>query len=179
MIAELLEAYAGKWTFHHHLYNHADKLGLLGKIKIDPIAEILYPPRDFFDWEKEEACRAAAADQLASQLKDRDPISVAEVLAPIEDRPVRQISRIRHGETRLLANSRATDNPVRYRHCLRVVLRHTYSNRFRRRRRTTVGCGDQSFVGFENGTKSVGNYSSSKTLPPWNLNLARGESLIQ
>jgi hypothetical protein len=77
MIADLLEAYAGKWTFHHHLYNYLDKLGLLATIKIDPIAEVLFPPRDFADWEKEEARRAAAADQLAAELKDRDPISVA------------------------------------------------------------------------------------------------------
>src|SRR5438552_2193905 len=84
MMADLLEGYAGKWTFHYHLYNYADKLGLLAQIKIDPIAEVLYPPRDFSNWEKEEARRAAAADQLASRLKDRDPISVAEILTPIE-----------------------------------------------------------------------------------------------
>jgi hypothetical protein len=78
MMADLLDAYAGKWTFHHHLYNYSDKLGLLDKIKIDPIAEVLYPPRDFSDWEKEETRRAAAADELASQLKDKDPISVAD-----------------------------------------------------------------------------------------------------
>ncbi len=84
MIGYLLEAYAGKWTFHHHLYNYSSKLGLLDKIKINLIAEVLYPPRDFSDWEKEQARRAAAADRLASQLMDRDPISVAKTLTPIE-----------------------------------------------------------------------------------------------
>jgi hypothetical protein len=85
IIADLLEVYAEKWTFHHHLYNCSEKLGLLDKIKIDPIANVLYPPRNFSDWESEEAHRAAAADQLASHLKDRDPISVAEILTPIEE----------------------------------------------------------------------------------------------
>ena len=45
------------WTFHHHLYNYADKLDLLAKIKIDPIALVLYPPRDFSDWEKDQTDR--------------------------------------------------------------------------------------------------------------------------
>jgi hypothetical protein len=84
MIGDLLEAYAAKWTFHHHLYNYSSKLGLLDKIKINPIAEVLYPPRDFSDWEKEEARRAAAADRLGFQLMDKDPISVAQTLTPIE-----------------------------------------------------------------------------------------------
>jgi hypothetical protein len=70
MMADLLEAYDGKWTFHNHLHNYAEKLGLLDKIKVDPIVEVLFPPRDFEDWENEQARHAAAADQLASQLKD-------------------------------------------------------------------------------------------------------------
>ena len=85
MIADLLEAYDGKWTFHHHLYNYSRKLGLVGKIKIDPIAEILFPPRDVSDWQKEEARRVAAADALASELKDKDPDAVAKILVPIEE----------------------------------------------------------------------------------------------
>jgi hypothetical protein len=84
MMTDLLEAYAGKWTFHRHLHYYAKKLGLLAKIKIDPIAEVLHPPRDSSDWEKEETRRVAAADQLASRLKDRDPVSVADVLTSIE-----------------------------------------------------------------------------------------------
>lgn len=85
MMADLLEAYAGKWTFHYHLHNYAEKLGLLDKVEVDPIAAVLYPSRDFEDWEKEEARRAAAADQLAYQLKNKDPVSVAEILIPIEE----------------------------------------------------------------------------------------------
>jgi hypothetical protein len=89
MLADLLEAYAGRWTFHHHLYHHAATLGLLAKIEIDPIAEVLHPPRDFSNWEKEQAHCAAAADQLASDLKARDPRSVAEILTSIEE-PARE-----------------------------------------------------------------------------------------
>jgi len=85
MMVDLLRAYAGKWTFHHRLHNYAEKLGLLDKVEIDPIAAVLYPPRDFDDWENEETRRAAAADELASQLKDRDPASVALILTPIEE----------------------------------------------------------------------------------------------
>jgi hypothetical protein len=84
MLADLLDAYAGKWTFHHHFHNFAEKLGLLEKIKIPPIAEVLYPPRDFSDWKEGEKRRAAAADKLASQLKDKEPVSVAEILTPFE-----------------------------------------------------------------------------------------------
>lgn len=85
MMTDLLEVYAGKWTFHHHLHNYAERLGLLGKIKIDPIASVLYPPRDFSDWEKEQARRMAAADELASKLMAKDPVSVAQILTPIEE----------------------------------------------------------------------------------------------
>ncbi|MGA9452185.1 MAG: hypothetical protein WBW41_12670 [Verrucomicrobiia bacterium] len=84
MMTELLAAFEGNWTMHHYMHNYAEKLGLLANIKIDPIAEILYPPRDFLDWEKENARRSAAADELASQLKDKDPVSVANLLTPIE-----------------------------------------------------------------------------------------------
>jgi len=83
-LTDLLQAYVGKWTFHHHLYSYAVKLGLLSRIQIDPIAEVLYPPHDYSDWEKEEARGAAAADTLASQLKDKDPDVVANILTPIE-----------------------------------------------------------------------------------------------
>jgi hypothetical protein len=85
MIVDLLEAYSRKWTFHHHLYHHADTLGLLAKIQIDPIAEILYPAREFLDLENEEERRAADAGALALQLKDRDPNSVADGLTSIEE----------------------------------------------------------------------------------------------
>jgi hypothetical protein len=84
MMIELLAAYAGKWTFHHHLYGYAEKLGLLSRIKIDPTAGVLYPPHHFSDWGKEEARRSASADALASQLKDKEPGAVAETLASIE-----------------------------------------------------------------------------------------------
>ena len=113
MMTDLLEAYAGKWTFHQHLYNYADTLGLLAQIKIDPIAEVLYPPRDFSDWEKEEAHRAAAADQLVSRLKDRDPISVAEILTPIEAQArAANISYPSWGRYVCWRIAEATDNPA-------------------------------------------------------------------
>ncbi len=113
MMADLLEAYDGKWTFHHHLHNYSDKLGLLDKIKIDPIAEILYPPRDFEDWENEQARRAAAADQLASQLKDKDPVSVAEILTPIEEQArAANISYPSWGRYVCWRIAEATDNPA-------------------------------------------------------------------
>lgn len=83
-MADLLEAFAGKWTFHHHLHNYADKLGLVDKIQIDPTAEVLYPPRDSLDWKSDQARRSAAADAIASQLKNKDPGEVAGLLTGIE-----------------------------------------------------------------------------------------------
>lgn len=85
MMAELLDVFAGNWTMHHHLHNYADKLGLLAKVQIDPIVEILYPPRDFSDWENEKKRRQAAADILASQMSDKDPTKVADILTTIEE----------------------------------------------------------------------------------------------
>lgn len=85
MLADLLRVYAGKWTFHHHLHRYADKLGLLDEIKIDPVAEVLYPPREFTNWEEEQARCAASADALASQLKDKDPRAVAVLLTRLEE----------------------------------------------------------------------------------------------
>jgi hypothetical protein len=85
MMIELLDAFAGNWTMHHHLHNYADKLGLQAKMKIDPIAEIIYPPRDFSDWENEERHRRAAADMLASELSGKDPTKVANILTKIEE----------------------------------------------------------------------------------------------
>jgi hypothetical protein len=113
MMADLLQAYAGKWTFHHHLHNYAEKLGLLDKVEIDPIAAVLYPPRDFEDWEIEEARRATAADELASQLKDRDPASVAQILTPIEEQArVAGISWPSWGRHVCWRIAEATDNPA-------------------------------------------------------------------
>jgi hypothetical protein len=113
MIGDLLEAYAGKWTFHHQLYNYSRKLGLLDKIKIHPIAEVLYPPRDFSDWEKEEKRRAAAADNLASQLIDNDPISVAQTLTPIEmEAHAANISGPSWGRHVCWRIAEATDTPI-------------------------------------------------------------------
>jgi hypothetical protein len=113
MIGYLLEAYAGKWTFHHHLYNYSSKLGLLDKIKINLIAKVLYPPRDFSDWEKEQARRAAAADRLASQLMGRDPISVAKTLTPIEmEARAANISVPSWGRHVCWRIAEATDNPA-------------------------------------------------------------------
>jgi hypothetical protein len=85
MMAELLNVFVGNWTMHHHLHNYADKLGLLAKMQIDPIAEILYPPRDFLDWENEQKHRQSAGDILASQLSDKDPAKVADILTTIEE----------------------------------------------------------------------------------------------
>jgi hypothetical protein len=85
MMAEFLDAFSGNWTMHHHLYHYADKLGLLAKVHIDPIAEILYPPRDYSDWENEEKRRQATAEILGSQLSDKDPIQVADLLTTIEE----------------------------------------------------------------------------------------------
>jgi hypothetical protein len=85
MMTDLLAAYAGKWTFHHHLHNYAEKLGLIAKVKIDPITEVLYPPRDFSDFENEQARRKAGADALAAQLKDKDPKIVADILTTVEE----------------------------------------------------------------------------------------------
>jgi len=113
MMSDLLEAYDGKWTFHHHLHNYAEKLGLLDKIKVDPITEALYPPRDLSDWKKEEARRAAVADQLASQLKDKDPVSVAEILTPIEEQAREaNISYPSWGRHVCWRIAEATDNPA-------------------------------------------------------------------
>ena len=84
MMADLLEAFAGKWTFHHHLHNYANKLGLLREIQIEQTAEVLYPPRDSSDWKADQARRTAAADELASQLKNKDQSEVAHLLTRIE-----------------------------------------------------------------------------------------------
>lgn len=120
MMTDLLEAYDGKWTFHHHLHNYAEKLGLLDKIKIDPIVEVLFPPRDFEDWEKEEARRAAAADELALQLKDKGPVSVAEILTPIEEQArVANISYPSWGRHVCWRIAEATDNPAEWIQALR------------------------------------------------------------
>ena len=35
------------WTFHHHLYNYADKLDLLAEIKIDHCLSLVSAPRLF------------------------------------------------------------------------------------------------------------------------------------
>lgn len=85
MMTDLLQTYAGKWTFHHHLHNLAVKLGLHAKVQVDPIAAVLYPPRDTLDWENEQKRCEAAADTLASQMSDQDPTKVADVLTTIEE----------------------------------------------------------------------------------------------
>jgi hypothetical protein len=85
MMKELLAATVGNWTMHHHLHVYAEKLDLLSEIKIDPIAAILYPPGDYSDWENEERRRQQSADVLASQLIDKDPTRVADVLTTIEE----------------------------------------------------------------------------------------------
>ncbi len=85
MMTELLDAFAGNWTMHHHLYNYANKLGLLAKVQINPIAEILYPPRDYSDSGNEDKHRQASAEMLASQLSAKNPTEVADLLTTIED----------------------------------------------------------------------------------------------
>src|ERR1017187_9303790 len=85
MMAELLDAFTGNWTMHYHLRHYAEKLGLLAKVRIDPTAEILYPPHDYSDWEIGEKRRQAAADILASQLSDKDPAIVADLLTTVEE----------------------------------------------------------------------------------------------
>ena len=113
MMTDLLEAYTGKWTFHRHLYNYADKLGLLAKVKLDPIAQVLYPPRDFSDWEKEQTRGIAAADALVLELKDKDPSTVANVLAPIATQAeAANISFPSWGRHVCWRIAEATDNPA-------------------------------------------------------------------
>jgi hypothetical protein len=86
MMKELLAATVGNWTMHYHLHHYAEKLDLLAEIKIDPIAEILYPPRDYSDWENKERRRQQAADELGSQLSDKDPLKVVDLLSTIEEK---------------------------------------------------------------------------------------------
>jgi hypothetical protein len=113
MMGELLDVFAGNWTMHHHLYNYADKLGLTAKIRIDPIAGILYPPRDYLDWKNEEKRCQTAADALASQLSDKDPTKVADSLTTIEEQA--QAASISHPSWGRHVCSRIadiTDNPT-------------------------------------------------------------------
>ena len=120
MMGDLLDAYAGKWTFHHHCHNYAEKLGLSDKIQIDPTAEVLYPPRDFGDWEEEEARRAAAAEKLAFSLKDKAPGSVAGILTRIEEQAREaNITYPTWGRHVCWRIAEATDNPAVWIHALR------------------------------------------------------------
>jgi len=83
MMADLLEASSRSWTMHHHLHNYAEKLGLV--VKIDPIAEVLYPPRELGDWKEEQKLRQTNADKLAFELSKKDPVKVADELTTVEE----------------------------------------------------------------------------------------------
>lgn len=120
MVAELLSVFAGDWKMHYKLRRSAEILGLHNAIQTDPIAEVLFPSRESDDWRKAQEQQRAAADELASQLKDKDPVSVAGILTPIEEQArVANISYPSWGRHVCWRIAEATDNPAAWIQALR------------------------------------------------------------
>lgn len=84
MIAELLAAFAGNWTMHHHLRRYAEILELHNAIQTDPISEVLFPSRDPLDWREAEERQKAAADKLAEEWSKNEPDQVVKTLTTVE-----------------------------------------------------------------------------------------------
>jgi hypothetical protein len=84
MMADLLVAFAGNWTMHHHLRRYAEILGLHEAILSDPIAEVLFPSREALDWRQAQDRQRAAADKLAEEWSRGEPDEVVKTLTTIE-----------------------------------------------------------------------------------------------
>jgi hypothetical protein len=84
MMSDLLRAFTGKWTHHHHLRRYAVCLGLEKLIESDPVAEVLFPSREHTNWRKAQSQQMAAANKLADEWSARDPQIIVKLLISID-----------------------------------------------------------------------------------------------
>jgi hypothetical protein len=84
MMADLLAEFCDEWTLHHKLRRYAEILGLKDALKIDPIADVLFPSSEPQNWREAHERQQAAADKLAEQWSKGEPDRVVEILTRIE-----------------------------------------------------------------------------------------------